>query len=109
MAIRQREAPTTINAGDHIYEATADTAVTSIHMCNITSSDATVNIYLLPEDGSTTVPTEENKMYNTLTIKATDSYIIDTEKMILGNGDKIYVQNVDSSGQVIVTISTIGL
>ena len=109
MAIRQSEAPTTINAGDHIYEATADTAVTSIHMCNITSSDATVNIYLLPEDGSTTVPTEENKMYNTLTIKATDSYIIDTEKMILGNGDKIYVQNVDSSGQVIVTISTIGL
>ena len=109
MAIRQREAPTTITAGDHIFEATADTAVTSIHMCNITSSDATVNIYLLPEDGSTTVPTEENKMYNTLTIKATDSYIIDTEKMILGNGDKIYVQNVDSSGQVIVTISTIGL
>ena len=109
MAIRQREAPTTINAGDHIYEATAATAVTSIHMCNITSSNATINIYLLPEDGSTTAPTEENKIYNTLTISATDSYIIDTEKMILGNGDKIYVQNVDSSGQVIVTISTIGL
>ena len=109
MAIRQREAPTTITAGDHIFEATADTAVTSIHMCNITSSNATINIYLLPEDGSTTAPTEENKIYNTLTIKATDSYIIDTEKMILGNGDKIYVQNVDSSGQVIVTISTIGL
>ena len=109
MAIRQREAPTTITAGDHIFEATADTAVTSIHMCNITSSDATINIYLLPEDGSTTAPTEENKIYNTLTISATDSYIIDTEKMILGNGDKIYVQNVDSSGQVIVTISTIGL
>ena len=63
MAIRQREAPTTINAGDHIYEATADTAVTSIHMCNITSSNATINIYLLPEDGSTTAPTEENKIY----------------------------------------------
>ena len=92
MAIRQREAPTTITAGDHIYEATADTAVTSIHMCNITSSNATINIYLLPEDGSTTAPTEENKIYNTLTISATDSYVIDTEKMILGNGDKIYVQ-----------------
>ena len=109
MAIRQTEAPTTIPAADHIFEATADTAVTSIHMCNITSSNATINIYLLPEDGSTTAPTEENKIYNTLTISATDSYIIDTEKMILGNGDKIYVQNVDSSGQVIVTISTIGL
>jgi hypothetical protein len=109
MAITQREAPTTITALDHVFEATADTAVTSIHMCNITSSDAVVDIYLLPSDGSTTVPTENNKIYNSLTIQATDSYIIDTEKMILGNGDKIYVQNADSTGQVIVTVSTIGL
>ena len=73
------------------------------------NSDAVVDIYLLPNDGSTTVPTENNKLYNALTIQATDSYIIDTEKMILSNGDKIYVQNADSSGQVIVTVSTIGL
>ena len=109
MAIRQREAPTTITAGDHIYEATADTAVTSIHMCNITSSDATVNIYLLPEDGSTTVPTEENKIYNTLTISATDSYVIDTEKMILSSGDAIFIAAPDSAAQFNATISTIGL
>jgi hypothetical protein len=109
MAITQREAPTTIGELDFVFEATADTAVTSIHMCNITSSDATVDIYLLPEDGSTTVPTENNKIYNSLNVQATDSYIIDTEKMILGTGDKIYVQTADSTGQVIVTVSTIGL
>jgi len=109
MAITQRTAPTTITELDHAFEATADTAVTSIHLCNITNSDAVIDIYLLPEDGSTTVPTENNKLYNALTIQATDSYIIDTEKMILSNGDKIYVQNADSSGQVIVTVSTIGL
>ena len=109
MAITQRTAPTTITALDHAFAATADTAVTSIHLCNITNEDAVVDIYLLPDDGSTTVPTENNKLYNSLTIQATDSYIIDTEKMILSNGDKIYVQNADSSGQVIVTVSTIGL
>ena len=109
MAITQREAPTTITELDHCFAATADTAVTSIHLCNITSSDAVVDVYLLPNDGSTTVPTENNKIYNSLTIQASDSYVIDTEKMILGNGDKIYVQNADSTGQVIVTISTIGL
>ena len=109
MAITQRTAPTTIGPLDYAFEATADTAVTSIHICNITSSDATVDIYLLPEDGSTTVPTENNKIYNSLSVQATDSYIIDTEKMILGTGDKIYVQTADSAGQVIVTISTIGL
>lgn len=109
MAITQREAPTTITALDHAFAATADTAVTSIHLCNITNSDAVIDIYLLPNDGSTTVPTENNKIYNALTVQATDSYIIDTEKMILSTGDKIYVQNADSTGQVIVTVSTIGL
>ena len=109
MAITQREAPTTITELDHVFEASADTAVTSIHLCNITNSDAVIDIYLLPNDGSTTVPTENNKIYNSLNIQATDSYIIDTEKMILSSGDKIYVQNADSSGQVIVTVSTIGL
>lgn len=109
MAITQREAPTTITALDHVFEASADTAVTSIHLCNITSSDATVDIYLLPNDGSTTVPTENNKIYNSLTIQATDSYIIDTEKMILTSGDKIFVETPDSSGAIVATISTIGL
>ena len=66
MAITQREAPTTITALDHVFAATADTAVTSIHMCNITSSDAVVNIYLLPNDGSTAGATENNKIYNSL-------------------------------------------
>ena len=93
-----------------VFTATADTAVTTIHLCNISSAaDAVVNIYLLPTDGSTTTPTENNKLYNQLTIQATDTYIIDTEKLILANGDKIFIELPDSSGQIIATISTIGL
>tara|TARA_E500000331_G_C16746053_1_gene493206 strand:- start:102 stop:431 length:330 start_codon:yes stop_codon:yes gene_type:complete len=109
MAITQREAPTTITAPDHVFAATADTAVTTIHLCNLTAENAVIDVYLLPNDGSTTVPTENNKIYNALTVQGKDTYIIDTEKMILTNGDKIYVQNADSTGQVIVTVSTIGL
>jgi len=106
MAIRQDLIGPTATA---IYHATADTAVTAIHLCNITSADATVNIYVLPSDGSTWTVTENNKIYNTLTIKATDTYIIDTEKLILASGDKIFMDCPDSSGSVIATISTIGL
>jgi len=109
MAITQTLATTTLNAEDHVFEATQSVAVTSIHMCNITASDATVNIYLLPEDGSTTVPTENNKLYNSLTVQQTDTYIIDTEKMIMDTGDKIFIETPDSSGQIVCTISTIGL
>jgi hypothetical protein len=96
--------------GTAVFTATADTAVTTIHLCNISSAaDATVNVYLLPSDGSTTVPTENNKLYNELTIQATDTYVIDTEKLILANGDKIFIELPDSSGQIIATVSTIGL
>ena len=96
--------------GTALFTATADTAVTTIHLCNISSAaDATLNVYLLPSDGSTTVPTENNKLYNELTIQATDTYVIDTEKLILANGDKIFIELPDSSGQIIATVSTIGL
>jgi len=109
MAITQKLCNSGLTAGAHVFEATAIVAVTTIHLCNITASDATVNIYLLPYDGSTTVPTQNNKIYNTLTVQALDSYIIDSEKLILSTGDKIYVETPDSSGLIVATISTIGL
>lgn len=109
MAIRQKLINSALGANDFVFEATADTAVTTIHLCNVTVSDATVNIYLLPEDGSTTTPSENNKLYNSLTITGTDTYVIDTEKLILTTGDKLYIETPDSAGSVIATVSTIGL
>ena len=92
-----------------MFTATADTAVTTIHLCNISTTDAVINLYVLPNDGSTTTPTANNKLYNQLTIQTTDTYVIDTEKLILANGDKIFIELPDSTGQIIATISTIGL
>jgi hypothetical protein len=92
-----------------VFTATADTAVTTIHLCNISTTDAVINLYVLPNDGSTTTPTANNKLYNQLTIQTTDTYVIDTEKLILANGDKIFIELPDSTGQIIATISTIGL
>jgi len=109
MAITQKLCNSGLTAGAHVFEATSSVAVTTIHLCNITAEIATVNIYLLPSDGSTTVPTENNKIYNSLTVEAQDTYIIDTEKMILSTGDKIYIETPDSSGLIVATISTIGL
>jgi uncharacterized protein YcfL len=109
MAITQKLCNAGLTAGAHVFQASEDTAVTTIHLCNITSEDATVNVYILKSDGSTTVPTENMKIYNSLTIEAQDTYIIDTEKMILSTNDKIFVETPDSSGLIVATISTIGL
>ena len=109
MAITQKVIDGDLQAQEYVFKAAADTAVTSIHLCNITSADATVNIYLLPNDGSTAGATENNKIYNSLTIQATDTYVIDTEKMIMSAGDKLFIELTASSGMVVATVSTIGL
>ncbi len=61
MAITQRVCNSSLVASSYAFKATQGVAVTTIHLCNMTSTDATINIYLLKSDGSTTVPTENNK------------------------------------------------
>lgn len=109
MAITQKLCNSLLTANDHAYAAADVVAVTTIHLCNITAQDAVVNIYVLAYDGSTTVPSVNNKIYSNLIVRANDTYIIDSEKLILSANDKIYVETPDSSGLIVATISTIGL
>jgi hypothetical protein len=97
------------------FIATEDTAVTVMYLCNIgaqTTDDALVDVYVVD---STNVaaheasPTENYKIYSQLLIRGGDTYIIDSEKMILNSGDKIYIATPDSNGSVRATLSTIGL
>ena len=94
------------NYDNAAYTATAETAVTVIYITNKTDGDGTVDIYVVPNGGSVGEPF---KIYTELTIKARDTYILDTEKMILETGAKIYFVAPDSAAQFNATISTIGL
>ena len=92
--------------GSAAYTASAESAVTVIYITNKSSSDGTVDVYIVPNGGTVS---QNFKIYNSLTIKAQDTYIIDTEKTILSNGDKIIIVAPDSAAQFNATISTIGL
>lgn len=107
----------TTSATTAAFTASEDTAVTVIYLCNIggsgdVSDDAVVDVYVVD---STNVaaheasPTENYKIYSQLTVRGGDTYIIDTEKLILNSGDKIYIATPDSTGNIRATISTIGL
>ena len=109
MAITQKLCNSLLTTNDYAYLAVAQVAVTTIHLCNITAQDAIVNVYVLPYDGSTTTPSANNKIYSSLTVRGNDTYIIDSEKLILSANDKIYIETPDSSGLIVATISTIGL
>ena len=93
------------NYDNAAYTASAETAVTVIYITNKTDSDGTVDVYVVPNGGSVGEPF---KVYTQLTIKARDTYILDTEKMILETGAKIYVV-ADSADKFNSMISTIGL
>ena len=92
--------------GTEAYAASADTAVTAMYITNKSATAGNVDIYVVPS-GETVG--ENFKIYNNLLIPAEDTYVIDSEKLILENGDKIYIAAPDSSGQFNATISTIGL
>ena len=92
--------------GSAAFTASADTAVTVIYITNKTDNDGTVDVYVTPNGASVSA---NYLVYSQLTIKARDTYIIDTEKTILETGAKIYIAAPDSAAQFNATISTIGL
>ncbi len=92
--------------GSAAFTASADTAVTVIYITNKTDGDGTVDIYLVPNGASVSA---NHLIYTQLTVKARDTYILDTEKLILETGAKIYIVAPDSVAQFNATISTIGL
>ena len=94
------------NYDNAAFTASAETAITVIYITNKTDGDGTVDVYVVPNGGSVGEPF---KVYTELTIKARDTYILDTEKLILETGAKIYIVAPDSAAQFNATISTIGL
>ena len=96
----------TANTSSAAFTASANTAVTVIYITNKSLATGTVNIYLVPNGQ---LVSENYKLYNNLSIGSQDTYIIDTEKLILESGDRIYIEAPDSAAQFNATISTIGL
>ena len=92
--------------GSAAFTASAETAVTVIYITNKTDGEGTVDVYVVPNGASVSA---NHLIYSNLTIKARDTYILDTEKMILETGAKIYIAAPDSAAQFNATISTIGL
>ena len=110
MAITNYQVGGTVSTG--AYASSGANAVTAMYITNKSSSDGNVNIYVVPSANVASFESsssENYKIYNNLLVPAEDTYVIDSEKLILENGDKIYIAAPDSSAQFNATISTIGL
>lgn len=76
-------------------------AVTVIYFHNISGASVTYNLYAVPSGGTAG---DSNRIYGSKTLAVGDTYIIDTEKMILDSGDKLFA-NASANSAVVVTTS----
>ena len=104
MAITNFEVGTSTSVA--AFTASGNVAVTVIYICNTSGAAGDVDIYVVPS-GETAGT--KHQIYKDLGISAGDTYILDTEKLILANGDRIFIAAPDSAGVFNATISTIGL
>ena len=102
MAIAQNTAGTSATT---VYTSTNTSAITAIFLMNDDASTVTIQVHVVA-DGDTA--SASNKIIKDLAILASDTYVFDTEKLILDNGDTIQV-SASTSSVVHVTTSYIGV
>lgn len=69
-----------------VYTSTGNTVVSTLHLCNQSGGTALVSMNLVPSGGTAGA---NNLIYANLQISTLDTYVIETERFILGNGDFI--------------------
>ena len=69
-----------------VFDPTADSAVTTLFLCNTHSSAVTVTLYLINGSGT---PDDTNAILKDLSIPAKDTYTMNNERIILAAADFI--------------------
>ena len=101
-----------------LYTSTGDTAITSMIFCNyadtdniagagnvLTDADTFLDLHVVPNGDSAS---DENKILHQLKIPGGETFIMDTERLVLENGDTIVAQTT-SPATISATISSVAV
>jgi hypothetical protein len=91
----------------NVFTAIGQQAITVMYICNTTVGNISVNVNCVSSDDSSS-SSVDNRIYSELVITANDTYVIDSEKLILDNNDIIEVE-ANVSDAITVTVSSIGV
>lgn len=97
-----------ITTGDaaNVFVSSGNTAITAMYLTNVDSTARTFDIYACAS-GNVITPIQ-SRIYSGVQLQTGDTYVIDSEKLIMGNGDMIKA-NTDGSSAIAMTISYIGI
>ena len=73
-----------------VYTSEGESGITTLLICNHhASTDAVVDVYVVPSAG---VAGNANQILKSLTIVASDTFVMDMEKLVLSDGDTVVVK-----------------
>ena len=88
-----------------VYTSSGTTAITCMFFMNDNAAARTLNVHVVQSGGSIA---NTNQIVKTINIDAADSYVINTEKLVLSNGDTVQcTASVGSS--IFPTISSVAI
>jgi hypothetical protein len=88
-----------------IYTSAAESAVTTVYLCNKTPGPVTFNVYIAPAGHAAD---ETSLVYYGVQLSPTDTYVLDTERIILSDGDGVYA-SASVSNAVVATVSYVSV
>jgi len=93
-----------------IFTSEGSNAITAAYFCNTGERIAYLTVHAVPKNS---LANDNNIIYYQVPINVLDTYILDTEKIILEDGDTIYATIehnwFENNTKVIATVSTIGI
>lgn len=99
MAISNAEL-TTIPA--NVYVSSGSTVISTMYFVNTSGSAATFNVWLMPTGNDTA--NVLNQVYSLVQLAPNETFVVDMEKLVLGNGDMIQ-SNASSNTAINTTLS----
>jgi hypothetical protein len=96
----------TTGAAANVYVSSGSSAITAMYLCNVDTTARTFDIYVCPS-GTIETPVS-TRIYSSVQIQAGDTYVVDSEKLILSSGDMIRA-NTSGTNAMSMTVSYIGI
>ena len=89
----------------NIYASSGNSVVVTVYLCNTDTVDRTVSLYLVPAAGTAS---SSNQIIKNLTIAASDTYIMNTERLVLANGEMLQAE-ANANSVITATVSYTGV
>lgn len=80
-------------------------AITVVYFCNISGSTLPVDVHVVPYGGT---PDISNVIYKGIQLAPSDTYVLDTERLLLDNGDSL-VAFTTVNASIVATVSYTGI